>query len=75
MSAWEYRSDLVKPGSSPFVVLEEFGPDGWEAWHIEKLDDGWQEIYFKRRIDPNDPRRRISTTDLLDAMGRVRTDE
>ncbi len=48
---WDYVSVVVKPGESWYDVLRGHGRNGWEAWHIEKSENGWREIYFKRPRD------------------------
>ncbi|MEH2474505.1 hypothetical protein V1281_004312 [Nitrobacteraceae bacterium AZCC 2161] len=68
MQAWEYCSEVVKPGGRCFDALETLGPQGWEAWHIENLNDGWREIYFKRPVDPEVARRKEMTDSLAKAL-------
>lgn len=48
MTKWEYTSVNVGPGESWYDQLRNWGANGWEAWHIEKNEAGWREIYFKR---------------------------
>lgn len=47
---WQYTSDKVAPGESWYDVLRKRGGEGWEAWHIERYESGWREIYFKRPV-------------------------
>ena len=47
---WEYTSHNVAPGESWYDELRQRGLEGWEAWHIEKSDNGWRTLYFKRPI-------------------------
>lgn len=67
---WEYTSENVAPGESWYVVLRRMGDQRWEAWHIEKNDGGWREIYFKRASGLDDvPRNRnrdgLMLTDMM----------
>lgn len=45
---WEYTTVNVGPGESWYDQLRAWGENGWEAWHLEKNESGWREIYFKR---------------------------
>lgn len=47
---WSYTSRTVAPGESHFDVLRHMGLARWEAWHVEKSNNGYREIFFKRQI-------------------------
>lgn len=51
MTKWEYQSIKLAPGESWYDVLRLNGANGWEAWHMERDDNGWREVYFKRELD------------------------
>lgn len=48
MQQWQYTTVNVGPGGERYDELRSWGEQGWEAWHIERNEDGWREIYFKR---------------------------
>lgn len=48
MTKWQYTSVNLKPGESWYDALRQYGREGWEAWHIDRNETGWREIYFKR---------------------------
>lgn len=50
---WEYITKSVTHGDpTRYDVLREMGGQGWEAWHLQKHEGGFWEIYFKRAITP-----------------------
>jgi len=50
---WEYIFDNVAPGETWYDMLRRRGAEGWEAWHIERTENGWRTIHFKRpRTEP-----------------------
>jgi hypothetical protein len=50
MQQWIYSSKNIAPGESHYDMLRQMGREGWEAWHIEKTENGWREIFFKRPV-------------------------
>jgi hypothetical protein len=45
---WEYAHEETAIDVT-LEVLRRMGSEGREAWHLERLEGGVQEIYFKRR--------------------------
>lgn len=52
MTKWKHTQATVAPGESWFDVLRKMGAEGWEPWHIEKTENGWRTLYFKRPLEP-----------------------
>lgn len=52
MTKWEYTSESGNAAEreSRYDCMRKMGEDGWEAWHMERLPNGWWEIYFKRPL-------------------------
>lgn len=48
MTRWEYQSITLAPGESWHDTLRLNGANGWEAWHMERSDNGHRTLCFKR---------------------------
>jgi hypothetical protein len=52
VTRWEYQSITLAPGESWYDALRLNGANGWEAWHMERSDNGHRTLYFKRPAKP-----------------------
>lgn len=54
MIRWEYKSYLFEPNEKLLAKLNQFGAEGWEAFHFVGRSQQGIRVLFKRQTPPTE---------------------